>query len=110
MIYGIDYSKEESRITIVRGHLEAIDEIVGKMPRMIIIDEISHVSKAQRDHFLGEFGYSDKAVESHHDWLLSSDYPKPEQPPVDPSMVKKNGKMVKRHHPVPTTPRSPRKR
>lgn len=80
-IFGIDLSRDKDETIVTTGRL------AGKSIDFIIIDEVRPLIGDQLAKILDEY-------ELRH--------------PEEHGLVHRNGKLVKRHHPIPTTPRSPR--
>lgn len=80
VICGIDPGSEDRTI-------EIIGRLSGTKPAFVIIDEM-HEIKAIRDMAPDPIDLTPLHPEEH-------------------GMVLKNGKLVRRHHPIPKTPRSP---
>lgn len=108
LVIGIDYSRDRDK-TIVT-------QIVGTSPAYVMFDEVD----PDLASIIGIYGKSSKPIGEHQgqmvinlskslaalrDDFLATDL---ECLPFDPSMVNKGGKLIKRHHPIPKTPRSPR--
>lgn len=85
-VYGIDYSRGKDETIITTGTIH------GCEIDFIIIDEIQPLIERQlaRALHIKPDAYELRYPEEH-------------------GMVRKNGKLVKRHHPISKTPRSPRK-
>lgn len=85
----------------------------GTRPDIIIIDDIVEegtLSAALWDALLDRVDVPLQLFEMKAGPRRHYISPDPVQPLLDEPMVKKNGKLVRRHHPIPTTPRSPRGR
>jgi hypothetical protein len=91
---GVDFSDTEARTIITMMELKT--HASGHLPKMVIIDEIQPLIGEDLQKILDTYGYPDAV--------------KAEFQPMETPMIKKGSQMVKRHHPVPSTPRSPRRR
>lgn len=76
LIIGIDWGPDDLATALLL-------QVDG--PRLIVIDEMTKVTKPMLD-----------AIGMYEPVPLKGE---------DPGLIKKSGKMVKRHHPIPSTPR-----
>lgn len=94
---GVDLASDLAHDTTVITMMEMKTHASGHLPKMVIIDEIQPLLGKELQKILDTYGSSDGAKRA-------------EFQPMETPMIKKGSQMVKRHHPVPSTPRSPRRR
>lgn len=116
VIYGIDHGKHDQTVLALG--------IRGRKIDFIIVDEIQPLIEDQLAKILNEYGTSSKKPITEYQGEMVINVgkslramirePKIEayelRHPEEHGLVRRNGKLVKRHHPIPKTPRSPRKR
>lgn len=98
LMLGIDWSVSESHACVT-----LMQQLDGPhQPRFIIIDEIQPLVGEQVQKIMDSYG--NKKLKDFVDCEFTMATLLDETP-----MIKKNGQMVRRHHPVPSTPRRFRK-
>lgn len=114
-IIAVDYSHAKSKaVTIAAAQMND--------GHIVIIDE-AHLIGPELDRILGIYGSSTKEQLEHQGRMVINlekslrmmrDFEVLDLHSLEPlhpeehGLVRKNGKLIKRHHPIPKTPRSPR--
>lgn len=101
IVVGIDHSGDRDR------SIAAIASITGNGIDFIIIDEVGSMNLHEMKTCQGMMGINlNKSLHA----MRELDWPDPAPLEPDTTMIKKGNQMMKRHHPIPQTPRSPRRR